>query len=180
MRHNLKILTFNCRGLNNPTKRRNLFFYLRKYRFDIICLQETHINKNNYHEWQKQWAGPLQYSLGSASSQGLVILFSKQFTNVDIQVVHKEDRILCVTLETGEVKVGVCNVYGPNNDSEKKAFFQHLQDVISDNYVTLEKFCVVGDFNTVLDNDKRHNRRQPALPDVGSELPTTYNPNEYV
>ena len=40
----MKVLTLNCRGLNNRLKRRSLYSQLKK--FDIICLQETYITED--------------------------------------------------------------------------------------------------------------------------------------
>ena len=39
---NLKILSYNCRGLNNNKKRFDLFTLFKEKQADIVCLQETH------------------------------------------------------------------------------------------------------------------------------------------
>ena len=39
----LHIYSQNCRGLNSFEKRRYFFQYVRKKKYDIICLQDIHI-----------------------------------------------------------------------------------------------------------------------------------------
>ena len=39
---NIKVGTFNVKGLHNNKKRRKIFQHLHQRQFDIICLQETH------------------------------------------------------------------------------------------------------------------------------------------
>ena len=42
MAEKLNIVTYNVRGLNNSTKRREIFYYLHKKDYDVMLLQETH------------------------------------------------------------------------------------------------------------------------------------------
>lgn len=41
----LKIVSLNCRGLNNSNKRRDVLDYLGKTKGDIYCLQDVHWNE---------------------------------------------------------------------------------------------------------------------------------------
>ena len=52
----VKIVTQNVRGLRNELKRRGMFQHLCN-KGDIICMQETHSNKNDEIFWQNEWGG---------------------------------------------------------------------------------------------------------------------------
>ena len=41
----LKIVSWNVRGLNDPKKRGILRNWLRKWKVDVVCLQETKLDK---------------------------------------------------------------------------------------------------------------------------------------
>jgi hypothetical protein len=41
----LKLLTWNLRGLNDPKKRVVLKNWLREWKVDVVCLQETKLDK---------------------------------------------------------------------------------------------------------------------------------------
>jgi exonuclease III len=41
----MHIITWNVRGLNNPNKRQVVKNMLREWKGDLVCLQDTKINK---------------------------------------------------------------------------------------------------------------------------------------
>ncbi len=43
----LKLLTWNVRGLNDPKKQVVLKNWLRNWKVDVVCLQETKLDKVN-------------------------------------------------------------------------------------------------------------------------------------
>ena len=55
-------------------KRLAIFRYLKQQHYDIICLQETHLTKQDIPIWGKQWGGKIIYVEGTAHSQGEMIL----------------------------------------------------------------------------------------------------------
>lgn len=72
-----KILTLNCRGLNNPVKRRRLVANIHKECPDIVFLQETHIKLLTSRflsatKFLYQFHGP-----GSSKAWGVAVLISK-------------------------------------------------------------------------------------------------------
>ena len=89
---NIKVGTFNIRGLKNLKKRRIFFTYLKAKSFDIICLQETHATKNEEYFWQTHFGGKILYSNGTPRSCGVAILISNR-CNIKIGNVEsdKED-----------------------------------------------------------------------------------------
>ena len=58
---NMKIRFFslNCGGLRNQLKRRTIFSFLKKQKYDVICLQEAQIIDRDYEQWQREWGGQM-------------------------------------------------------------------------------------------------------------------------
>ncbi len=53
------VLTWNVKGLNQPVKRGKVLAHLKSLSSDIIFLQETHLNKNEYIKLRCQVKSPL-------------------------------------------------------------------------------------------------------------------------
>ena len=53
--NNIKIGTFNVRGLANHSKRRKIFHFLNQREFDVVFLQETHSTKKYEKYWRSSW-----------------------------------------------------------------------------------------------------------------------------
>ena len=41
----IKLVSLNVRGLRNAKKRRSLFYLFKRDKYDVVCLQETHLDK---------------------------------------------------------------------------------------------------------------------------------------
>ena len=117
----LRISSLNVRGLKNKLKRISLFNYLKSQRFDIVCLQESHITKNDISSWQKQWGGKIFFNEGTNRSKGEAILVSKHFNGkVDLEVAR--ERMMIVSVLYGNYDLKIANVYAPNEVREKNVF----------------------------------------------------------
>ena len=75
---NVRILTWNCRGLRNKKKRSCILRLLKKNRYDIIALQKTYLTEEEISLIQNQWRGTIHMASGSKHSSGIIILFSKK------------------------------------------------------------------------------------------------------
>ena len=98
----VKLFSLNVRGLRTKLKRKSLFCFLKKNKYDIVCLQESHITENVADTWEKEWGGQLLYCAGTSHSLGQVILIRKGVQG-KIDLVYKSDRILVITVETSLV-----------------------------------------------------------------------------
>ena len=63
-----------------------MFRYFKQQYYDIICLQETHLTKQDIPIWEKQWGGKIIYVEGTAPNQGEMILISKNNNNKNLTV----------------------------------------------------------------------------------------------
>lgn len=146
----LRIVSLNVRGLRKKHKRAALFNFFKQQKFDIVCLQESHINDKVAHIWEKQWGGKMYYFEGTAYSRGEIILVSKYFTGE----VNKEkivDRLMVLSILYQNEKLYITNVYAPNELQAKIEYFEKIIPTL--NKYTEEKLIILGDFNSVLNNN---------------------------
>ena len=154
----LKIATFNVNGLaSSKFKKRAIMASLKKCKFDIIALQETHFVKEDYETFMKKnWKGPIIYSEGSTNSKGICILFNNNFQNDKIKVLFLNERFILCSMEIGFELFFIGNVYAPNDKKSKLIFFNFLEKTIKDklNDEQQKRLIVMGDFNCVMNNSK--------------------------
>ncbi len=146
----LKILSYNCNGMLNDTKRRQIFTYLRDKKADICLLQETHSVNNLEKIWESQWGGKIIFSHGLSNARGVCILFRSNLT----YTVHgikkdKQGRFLGVDIEIEEIRFTLANIYAPNDDNPD--FFKECINMI-EQFENNSKI-IAGDFNLVMDLD---------------------------
>jgi hypothetical protein len=55
----LKLLSWNVRGLNDPKKREVLKNWLWKWKVDVVCLQETKLDRVDWRLIQSIWGNRL-------------------------------------------------------------------------------------------------------------------------
>lgn len=145
----VNVFSLNVRGIRGKTKRKSVFGFLKKKKYDIVCLQETYITKSESEDWSKEWNGTLLFSEGTTHSAGQMILFNKNISG-DYKVIHSSKRILIVQSEIENKQVAVVNVYAPNNERERNEFWLELYGLIS--AIQTDDIIMCGDFNCVLDN----------------------------
>ena len=52
---NIKVCTFNVKGLGESNKRKQIFEWLKFNNYAICFLQEMHCEENTFSRWQKEW-----------------------------------------------------------------------------------------------------------------------------
>ena len=150
---NLKIVSFNARGLRSNKKRRTLFYLFKKNKYDIICLQESHLLKSDSYLIQREWASKFHLAEGSKNSKGLLTLFSKSLADVSISIVKENERCLISEVISDDMNFKIVNVYAPCLDGVKVRFLDSVTDFVKDVQSGQDdNFIILGDFNTVLNN----------------------------
>ena len=152
--NSFKVVSMNVRGLRNARKRRILFHNFKKEKYDIICLQETYLTKDDVSLIEKEWSSGFHMAEGSNKSKGLLTLFSKKVTNLPLSLVFVNERCLISFFSIDDLKFSVVNIYAPCTLSEKVKFLKNVQDFITDSSSDNDSghMIVAGDFNTVLNN----------------------------
>ena len=69
----IKVLSANCQGLREMTKRTDVLNYLDKLGGNIICLQETHWVNNDIGSLKNIWNGECLLNGNKTNAKGVAI-----------------------------------------------------------------------------------------------------------
>ena len=124
----LRIVSFNVRGLNNPQKRIAIFNLIKKKKCDVIFFQETYSSIADEYKWSQQWGGQVCYSHGTKHSKGTAILFRK---GLDVNILSKRvddnGRFIILKCCISDYFINLINVYVPNKENMKQQFINDLE-----------------------------------------------------
>ena len=142
-----KIMLWNCNKIENKIE--ELFFAMDKDEIDIICLNETKIEKNfeanilNHPNYN--------YVVKSRNKQsgGVSIIMKKHIKYKEIEEINKlEEEIICIKIKIKNTEVFIITYYNPPN---KKNIDKKIFEFIEENY---NNYIICGDFNiTVFSHD---------------------------
>jgi exonuclease III len=119
MENSLSLVSINARGLGEKTKRRDIFNRMKDKRTQIVCLQDTHIDKKMQNFVRAEWGLDIYFSSYTSNARGVAILLNNNFE----YVVHssKSDdngNFVAIDLTIKNYKrLTLLNLYGPNADS---------------------------------------------------------------
>lgn len=161
---NLKVASINVNGLRLAAKRRSIFDRLRKGKFDVCLIQESHCTQEEATIWRSEWGGPAHFYHGTSSSRGVIILLDRNPPyKVVREVRDKNGRILLLQLSTDEASFVIGSLYAPTADApeEQGSFMDTLEDFLAD--LSPVKVILGGDLNVALDPVKdRNNNSRPT------------------
>ena len=161
------ILTYNCNGLGDPQKLRQLLTKLAPMvnKGCIVFLQETHIIDTGY--LKLLWREKFESNCCSTSSAGVITLYKSDLNILDIYK-DQEGRQLTIVINKENRNYIAANVYFPNDhkkgiDFSEQVYLKILefQHKYPENYTLLG-----GDFNTCmtkLDYLNRNNTQNERL-----------------
>ena len=113
----LKTCSLNVNGMQDASKRLNIFKCLKKQNSDIFLLQEVHLSNSQENDtWTSQWGGPAFWSYGSNYSRGVTILFNPKssfYFNSISQKADTEGRVLSLSVNIESITIKLVNVYAP-------------------------------------------------------------------
>ena len=83
----LKLISWNVKGIQNPSKIYNVLSHLESLKCDIAMIQETHMNMDESKKLKQRWVGQVFSSPGSGAARGVIILTAKRvsFTLVNLK-----------------------------------------------------------------------------------------------
>jgi len=153
----LILKTFNVKGIDDYTKRQEIFMWCKEQNPDILFLQETHSCKNKSKTWKREWGSDIIFSHGESNARGVCICFNKNLNyNIIAQKRDKWGRIIVLDIQIGEIRMTLANLYAPNDDLPE--FFNQVFEMIRE--FDNEYIVLGGDFNLVfnVDIDKKGGR----------------------
>lgn len=83
----IKFVNLNCKGLNNPIKRRKVLHYLRHLDTHVLNLKETHLRVIDIIRLKKSWTGKIYHSSFSSKSRGVAILLHRDIPFVHVKTI---------------------------------------------------------------------------------------------
>ena len=117
MTEGIKICSLNCQGLGDHQKRRDVLQYLRKSKFSIICLQDTHFSKDNERRILQEWGYKAVFSSFDTRSRGVAVFFNNNFDFIlHNTILDKCGNFIILDVEINNKRITLVNIYGPNKD----------------------------------------------------------------
>ena len=146
---NIKIASFNCRGLNDQNKRSLVFEHFMNTDLTIICLQETKLKPEKEFLYTQEWKkGPAFFNSISGGKSGTAILFNTWQIEIKKYLIDQIGRVIALDVDIGGTVLHIINTYFPNVDKDQYSFICCLQPFF------YSPFPIVwaGDHNISIDN----------------------------
>ena len=161
----LRVTTYNVRGLNDEKKLRHLINYCYstlggRDKDAIFAFQETYIPQPGKIPFL--WRGNYHLTPGGGNSSGCLTLMSPHISIVESKDLETRAHVLACQ-KSGESMPNIifANIYAPNpNTNEKIDFFESVFETVNE---FIEKYdskilIIAGDFNLILKRNESKNR----------------------
>lgn len=146
----LHIFSQNCQGLGNFQKRRDLFHYVKSKNYNIVCLQDVHIQRSMESYVKAEWGFDAYFSSFSSNKRGVMVLINSNFDQkVENIKTDPSGNFIILDMVIQGKKITLVNLYGPNEDNPQ--FYNNLQHEVSE--FDNEYVIMCGDWNLVLNPD---------------------------
>ena len=155
---NIEIISANVRGLRQQFKRMDLFNYFKKFKADIVCLQETHLIQKDHNTIRKEWNIEYFIAGNSTNSRGVAILIDNTFEyTISSCLKDPEGRYIVLEISVANLfTFFIINIYGPNRD--EPGWYQTLFDKIEK--ISNGTEIWTGDWNAALSINDTYNYLQ--------------------
>lgn len=148
MGSDIKLCSWNVRGIHHPVKRKKILTYLKKEGVKIAFLQETHLRDTEHIKLKREWVGQVLFSSFASNSRGVCILIHKSLPfKVEKCIQDVGGRYVIVKGLLFGKYITLMNMYCPPNHPPEiitKAVAQFAE-------VECELAIIGGDFNCLLD-----------------------------
>ena len=122
-------------------KRRDLFHYVRNKKYNIICLQDVHINAQLEPFITSEWGYEVFFSSFTNSSRGVMILMNNNFEyKVERVKTDKNGNYIILDIIIQGKRITLVNLYGPNQDNPN--FYTNIKQKVSE-FENDQVLCVV-------------------------------------
>lgn len=143
----LSIATVNCNGMRDYNVKKNIMDVANYKSFDILFLQETHINNMFFaKKYEKLFNanGWWSFSINVTGGVGILIKCDLVYDLISFQH-DSEGRYIVVDIDINNYKLRLINVYVHNKPSDRREFITNLHYIVN----TRRQVVMGGDFNFV-------------------------------
>ena len=146
----IRICSFNCRGLGTFEKRRDVLNYLHQSEFNIFMLQDIHCAPEYENHFRNTWGRDIKIAASSSNFRGVAILTkSVELKYIDTHIDAFGNYIIATVIINDTFEAILANTYGPNSDDPR--FFVHIWSIISELKKDKDRPVIWGgDFNITL------------------------------
>lgn len=142
------LISINSQGLQNLNRRQTVFTLLKKQKYDITFLQETHWTDELQSDILREWGGTILFHNFDSTAQGTAVLFHPNFIFQSHQNCNNsQGRTQQIVIEHSDHKFNLVNVYAPRTDKEEQHYFITIPSYLS----STEENILGGDFNCISD-----------------------------
>lgn len=143
---NLRLISWNLKGVNQTVKRNKVMSHLKLLGGDIFFLQVTHLRSSDVNRINRPWLGHMFHSKFPCRARGAAILINKNVPFVFLNSIEDPNgRFVIITGRLYDLPVVMACVYAPTWDDDHfiTSFFSSLPKV-DDHYL-----IIGGDFNLI-------------------------------
>ena len=148
----LNVCTLNVNGLLDYNCQYALKSFTFQHKIDVLFLQETHVSNSKVVKNLDSYFNHYRcfWNFGSNFSRGTAILISH---SVDFSVIkyHRDldGRFQYIDVKINNVNYRLLNVYAPNDESERREFFNDIYPYVLTNNCKIFS----GDFNCIMNSN---------------------------
>lgn len=148
-------LTWNVRGLNDPSKCAVVKSFIRNCKCYVVCLQETKLSSTSIIKFRSFCGFHLRVfrTLDADGTRGGILT---AWNSALFDCVHEWVGLFSLTVVLKRNVDGrsftIYNIYGPTAANLKPTFFQELRSI---NVHSVGEWTVLGDFNVLLSADNK-------------------------
>ncbi|KAB1671577.1 hypothetical protein [Gossypium barbadense] len=152
----MKFMCWNCRGLGNPAKLRELKQLFAASNPDLTFLSKTKMSANDFRRVQNKCRMQNGLAVNSEGRSGGLTLMWRDGMNVSIQNYSKHHIDSMVKLENNKI-IKVTGFYGHANPNLRSSSWDILRRVGES---VREEWIVGGDFNAILNDAEKEGGRR--------------------
>ena len=174
----IKFASFNCRGIGDFRKRKDVFAYLRNQDFNICFLQDIHCSNMGAPYFRNCWGTDVLIAPYTNNARGVAILTKGIEARFSETTIDENGNFIITKFRTDdEYDFCLVNIYGPNSDDP--SFYNNVLQKIREISDGIDiPIIIAGDFNLTLDqsvdnfNYRRENntRARAAVKGMMSEV----------
>ncbi|CAH9076372.1 unnamed protein product [Cuscuta epithymum] len=159
----LKLLTWNVRGLNKPSKHKFITSFIKLNCVNLCCFLETKMTKDSFNNFvSNKWPGwLLETNFDKINGGRMAIMWNPCFLDCVVIAMHEQYLHIRCVCRTTQMCFQVTFVYALYTVLERKALWDELA-ILGDQI--REPWLIAGDFNCICAPNER----------VGPSPPTAY------